>query len=62
MWLDTRGVVIMWVSVWVWVSVLHWGRREQELASITYKCEDTKLCFEIVFTVIMIPYQAGLTN
>ena len=62
MWLDNRGVVIMWVSVWVWVSVLCWGGGVQELGSDAYKCEDTKLCFEIVFTVIMIPYQAGLTN
>ena len=40
MWLDNRGVVITWVSVWVWVSVLCWGGRVQELGSDAYKCED----------------------
>ena len=40
-----------------YVSVLGRGGGVQELGSDAYKCEDElhRLCFEIVFTVMMIP-------
>ena len=49
-------------------SVLRWGGGVQELGSDYCVCEDVlpdivfMIPYEFVFTVQMIPYQAGLTN